>query len=96
MASVKNLSNPEVAFEAKLKIVLQMVYNQVIRRPCWCTKQQQIMAHVLHNDTVKFPKDFVLFCCVHQNGGDDVRENHLFDTYHVQQFWSLNRDEVNA
>jgi len=34
MASVKNLSNPEVAFEAKLKIVLQMVYNQVIRRPC--------------------------------------------------------------
>ena len=54
------------------------------------------MAHVLHNDTVKFPKEFVLFCCVPQHGGDDVRENHLFDTYHVQQFWSLNRDEVYA
>ena len=31
------------------------------------------LAHVLHNDGAKFPKDFSLFCSVHQHGGDDVR-----------------------
>ena len=30
------------------------------------------MAHVLHNNRVKFPKDYFLFCSVHQHGGDDV------------------------
>mgnify|MGYP006964558113 CR=1 FL=1 len=36
-------------------------------------KQQQIKAHVLHNNKVKCPKDFFLFCSVHQFDGDDVR-----------------------
>ena len=31
------------------------------------------LAHVLHNNRVKFPKLFVLFCSVHQHGGNDVR-----------------------
>ena len=31
------------------------------------------LTRVLHNNTVKFPKDFSLFCSVHQHGGDDVR-----------------------
>ena len=31
------------------------------------------LAHVLHNHGVKFPKDFFLFCSVHQHGSDDVR-----------------------
>ena len=54
------------------------------------------MAHVLRNDTVKFPKDFVLFSRVHQHGGDYVQAKQPVDTHHVQQFWSLNRDEVYA
>ena len=31
------------------------------------------LAHVLHNNRVKFPKLFFLFCSVHQHGGNDVR-----------------------
>ena len=29
-----------------------------MRRPCWCTKQWQNVAQVLHNNRIKFPKDF--------------------------------------
>ena len=35
-----------------------MVLNNVTRRKCWYTKQQQIMSHVMHSDRVKFPEDF--------------------------------------
>ena len=35
------------------------------------------MANVLHNNRVKFPKDFVLFCSVHQYGGDDTNHPYL-------------------
>ena len=31
------------------------------------------LAHVLHNNRDKFPKDFFLFCSVCQYGGDDVK-----------------------
>ena len=30
------------------------------------------MAHVLRNNRVKFPKDFFLYCSVHQRGRSDV------------------------
>ena len=30
----------------------------MIRRPCWCIKQKQNVALVLHDNRVKFPKDF--------------------------------------
>ena len=43
-----------------------MVFNQVIRQPCWCTKQYQIIVHVLQ-ERVKFPKDFFLFLCTNCN-----------------------------
>ena len=36
-------------------------------------KRMANLAHVLHNDVVKLPKDFFLFCSVHQHGGDDLR-----------------------
>ena len=29
-----------------------------MRRPCWCTKQWQNVAQVLHNNRIKVPKDF--------------------------------------
>ena len=31
------------------------------------------LAHILHNNRFKFPKDFFLLCSVHEYGGDDVR-----------------------
>ena len=32
--------------------------THVMRRTCWCTKQWQNVAQVLHNNRTKFPKDF--------------------------------------
>ena len=37
------------------------MFNHVIRRPCWYTKQWQIIAHVLHDNRDIFPKDYFLF-----------------------------------
>ena len=31
------------------------------------------LAHVWHNNWIKFPEDFLLSCSVHHHGGDDVR-----------------------
>jgi len=45
----------------------------VMRRTCWCTKQWQNVAQVLHNNRTKFPKDFFHHCSVHQHGRRDVR-----------------------
>ena len=42
-------------------------------RPCWCTKQWQNVAPVLHNNRIKFPKDYLHYCSVHQHGRHDVR-----------------------
>ena len=38
-----------------------MVFNHVIRRPCWCTKQWQIMAHDLHSNRVNSQKTLFSF-----------------------------------
>ena len=37
---------------------LFLVFTHVMRRSCWCTKQWQNVAQVLHNNRIKFPKDF--------------------------------------
>ena len=50
-------------------------FTHVMRRPCWCTKQWQNIAQVLHNNRIKFPKDFFRYCSlssVHQHGRCDV------------------------
>ena len=53
---------------------LEVVFNHVIRRLCWSTKQSQMMARVLHSNGVKLPNDFFFrFCSVHQPDGDDIR-----------------------
>ena len=39
------------------------------------------LAHVLHNNRVKFPKLFFLFCSVLQHGGNDVRWKPLILLY---------------
>ena len=49
-----------------------LVFTQVMRRPCCCTKQWQNVAHVLHNNRIKFPNDFFPSCSVHQHGRRDV------------------------
>ena len=49
-----------------------LVFTHVTRRPCWCTKQWQNVAHVLHNNRIKFPKVFFRFCLVHQHSRRDV------------------------
>ena len=52
---------------------LFLVFTHVMRRPCWpCTKQWQNVAQVLHNNSIKFPKDCFRYCSVHQNGRRDV------------------------
>ena len=45
-----------------------LVFTHVMRRPCWCTKQWQNVAQVLHNNRIKFPKDYFRYCSVHQHG----------------------------
>ena len=35
-----------------------LVFTRVIRRPCWYTKEWQNVAQVLHNNRIKFLKDF--------------------------------------
>ena len=49
-----------------------LVFTHLMRRPCWCTKQWQNVAKVLHKNRIKFPKDFFRFCSVHQHGRRDV------------------------
>ena len=49
-----------------------LVFTHVMRRPCWCTKQWQNVAHVLRNSNIKFPKDFFHDCSEHQHGRRDV------------------------
>ena len=44
-----------------------LVFPHVIRRPCWCTKQWQDVAQVLHCNRIKFPKDFFRYCSVYSN-----------------------------
>ena len=39
-----------------LSVTQFLVCTHVIRRPCWCTKQNQNAARVLYNDRAKFPK----------------------------------------
>ena len=41
---------------------LCLVFTHVMRRPCWCTKHWQNVTQVLHNDRIKFPKDFFRYC----------------------------------
>ena len=49
-----------------------LVFTHVMRRPCRYTKQRQNVAQVLHNNRIKFPKDFFRYCSVHQSGRRDV------------------------
>ena len=52
--------------------MLFLVFTHVMRRPCWCTKQWQNVAQVLHNNRIKFLKDFFRYCSVHQCGRGEV------------------------
>jgi len=64
--STNNTPNLEITIETaghSLRGVCKI--DHVIRRPCWCTKQEQIMAPVWHNDGVKFLRDIFLLCSVH-------------------------------
>ena len=47
--------------------------TRLLREKPLRTEKNKFMGHVLHNNRVKFPKDFFLFCSVHQHGGDDVK-----------------------
>ena len=49
-----------------------LVFTHVMRRPRWCTKQRQNVVQVLHNNRIKFSKDFFRYCSVHQHGRRDV------------------------
>ena len=51
---------------------LFLVFTHVIRRPYWWTKQWQNVAQVLHNNRIKFPRDFFHYCSLHQHGCRDV------------------------
>ena len=49
-----------------------LVFTHVMRRPCWCTKQWQNVAPVLHDNRIIFSKDFFRYCSAHQHGRRDV------------------------
>ena len=51
---------------------LYLVLTHVMRRPCWCTKQWQYAAQVLHNNRIKLPKVFFGYCSLHEHGRRDV------------------------
>ena len=53
-------------------LLIFLVSTHVMRRPCWCTKQWQNVAQFLHNNRIKFPKDFFRYCSVHQHGRRDI------------------------
>ena len=46
---------------ALIKVIEFLVFTHVMRRPCWCTKQWQNVAQVLHNNRIKFPSAIVLY-----------------------------------
>ena len=48
-----------------------MVFNHVIRQPCWCTEQWQIWL-IFCTKIESNSQDFSLFCSVHQHGSNDV------------------------
>ena len=46
-----------------------LVFSHVMRLPFWYTKEWQNFAQVLHNNRIKFPKDFCSlfhYCSLHQ------------------------------
>ena len=49
-----------------------LVFTLVIRRPYWCIEQRQNVSQVLHNNRIKFPKEFFRYCYIHQHGRRDV------------------------
>ena len=62
----------------------------MIRRPCWCTKQWQIMVHVLHNNRVKFPKDYFSFVLWTSMATMTSGENHLLEIFPLhEEDWKL-------
>ena len=70
-------------------VALQMVCSHVMRRPCWWTKQQQIMARILHNNRVKFPKDFFSIVLSTNMAAMTSSENHLLQPPFLPLFLSL-------
>ena len=64
----------EVRFmqNTQLMNLVFLLLTHVMRRPCWCLKQWQNVAQVLHNNEIKFPKDFFRYCSVHYHGRRDV------------------------
>ena len=53
-----------------------LVFTHVMRQPCWCTKQWQNVAQVLHNNRIKVPKDFFFYIVLYTNMADVTsREN---------------------
>ena len=53
----------QVPRERVAKRMQQVVFNHVIRRPCWCTKQSQMMAQVLHNNSLIPKRQFSVLLC---------------------------------
>ena len=70
------MDSPNIFEEKRLQfcgenaLSLFLVFTHVMIQPCWCTKQWQNVAQVLHNNII--PKDFLRYCSVHQYGRRDV------------------------
>ena len=67
-----NWTSPSPHIWCTAELFQFLVVTQVMRRPCWCTKQWQNVAQVLHNNRIKVPKDFFCHCSIHQRGHHDV------------------------
>ena len=61
-----------------------LVFTHMMTWPCWCTKQRQNVAKVLHNNRITFPKDLFRYCSVHQHGSGDVTWKTRIQNMHVK------------
>ena len=61
-----------------------LVFTHMMTWLCWCTKQKQNVAKVLHNNIITIPKDLFRYCSVHQHGSGDVTWKTRIQNMHVK------------
>ena len=77
-------------------IHLLLVFTHVMRRPCLCTKLWQNVAEVLHNNRIKFPKDFFRCCPVHEHGHCDITRKRRVGRSWVMYLLCIVQKETNG
>ena len=58
-----------------------LVFTHMMRQPCWCTQQWQNVAQNLHDNKVKFPKEFFAIVLCINMAAVTSRENPELETF---------------